>query len=204
MIEHRNTTDSIDFPGAWMILQKRRAQRVKYLKTLYLLVGGTPLQTADHYDIALQAGLSDDWARIAFYDLRSQGLLQAPRPVGVVNITPQGVRFYEENMAQDPLGSAAYPSLDNYVHNGVTLNESVLSAGDYYTPREMAGLPASADSFLREERGIPNEPLSNEESSSPWVQRVQTWLGEVARGPMARPILKTLVRFLLSRLGRWD
>lgn len=201
MIEHRNSTDSMDFAGAWMILQKRRTQRAKYLKTLYLLVGGTPLQTADHHDIALQAGLSDDWARIAFYDLRSQGLLQAPRPVGVVNITPQGVKFYEENVAKDPLGPVAYPYLGNHVHKGTTLNEPVLSTGDYCTLREVAGLPASADPLHGKGRGVPNAPLADEESFSRW-QKVQTWFAEVSLQPVARPVLGTVVRFLLSKLGR--
>lgn len=201
MTEHRNTTDSMDFAGAWMILQERRTQRAKYLKTLYLLVGGTPLQTADHHDIALQAGLSDNWARIAFYDLRSQGLLQAPRPVGVVNITPQGVKFYEENMAKDPLGPVAYPYLGNHVHNRTTLHEPVLSTGDYCTLREVAGSPVFADPLPGRARRVRSEPLTDEESASPW-KKVQTWFGEVSRQPVARPVLKTVVRFLVSKLGR--
>lgn len=204
--EQGQASDPTDFAGAWMILQKRREQRAKYLNALYLLVGGSPLQTADHHEIAEQAGLSEEWARIAFYDLRSEGLLEAPRPVGVVSITPQGVRLYEGGTARErmqPCGFGVNPGPGSTLHDNSAMHKSVFlfgSSADCFTPAEVTWSPTFTSPLLGTEV---DSPLPRDENPAPRWERLRVWLEGALQGPLADSLLKTAVRFLLSKLERW-
>lgn len=77
---------------------EKREQRLRYLKTLYGIVEGSSRSSANHHEIAQQAGLATAWAIDALLYLHSQGLLEYTGLA--VNITHLGVKKAEEELAQ--------------------------------------------------------------------------------------------------------
>lgn len=75
---------------------RKREERFKYLKTLYTMVGGSPQNTANHHEIQIQSGLDPKNAEEAFYYLLEEKLLKASYLAGLVQITHEGIKHYEQ------------------------------------------------------------------------------------------------------------
>ena len=59
------------------------------------MVDGSPVHTVNHHEITVQAKLTSESARDAFYYLLNEGLIKAHDYEGAVSITHQGVKAYE-------------------------------------------------------------------------------------------------------------
>lgn len=74
---------------------RKKEQRFKYLKTLYTMVGGSPQNTANHYEVQIRAGLEQKEAEEAFYYLLEEKFLKASYLAELVQITHAGVKYCE-------------------------------------------------------------------------------------------------------------
>lgn len=73
----------------------KRAERLRYLETLYKMVDGSPRKTALHNQVLLEAGLTSESGEDAFQYLLNEGLIIPQRFEGVLSITHRGVKECE-------------------------------------------------------------------------------------------------------------
>lgn len=71
-------------------LLEKRKERFVYLKTLYKMVDLSPVHTVNHHAITVQAKLTSESARDAFYYLLNEGLIKAHDYDGTVSVTHKG------------------------------------------------------------------------------------------------------------------
>lgn len=200
-----------------MELREKKEKRFTYLEALYKMVGGSPLQTANHHEILLQTGLSPQSSKDAFYYLQSEGLLQAQNPFGAINITHQGVKAYEATISRTRHGLVGYPSgaiTNNPLHIRTTTDESVIlfgSPSERLTPERVSALPTNLQegkvvSSGKETRKIfPKTDIvaGETQSQKPKSKKhlIITVIRSLERG-LTSTLWETGVRFLLSKLRR--
>lgn len=88
----------------------KRAERLKYLTSLYNLSGGSPRRAVDHYLAVFAAGLSFDSGEDAFHYLLNEGMVELHSARGKVSLTHKGVKMCELALIGRPQANGYFPS----------------------------------------------------------------------------------------------
>lgn len=203
-------------------LLEKRKQRFIYLKSLYKMVDGSPVHTVNHHDIAVQAKLTSESARDAFYYLLNEGLIKAHDYDGTVSITHQGVKAYEAAIinSKEQLVLQGGGVTNNIVQIRGKVSESLIHFGnqtsslEFYSPEEMKDIGEFVEllkerlpSLDMDKKGkalISTEIKTIERELK--AEKPKTHLIVAAmqnlKGALTNSLFDATVRFLLSKLSK--
>lgn len=189
---------------------EKHEQRLRYLKALYDLAQGSPLQTVNHKEIERRAGLSSQCADDAFLYLKSEGLLQTQRPMGEINITHQGVKYHEAviSSAAEYRGRYLMDSFSeiNASDDGLaTLSETPAKYSPRIQTREQVADHMADSSGLDATLGhLPAGRVSTEQDlqAAKYLKQLIKAAMRKIKGSLANSLFETGVRFFLSKLKK--
>ena len=203
-------------------LLEKQKQRFNYLETLYKMVDGSPINTVNHHQIAVQAQLTPESARDAFYYLLNEKLLEAQNYDGAVRITHQGVKEYEAAMinSKEQLAQQAGERITNIVQIRGEVSESLIRFG---SPERSPEIYSQADlkdvgefigllkaklpglSMDRENKTLISTEVKTIETELK-AEKPKKYLIQAAmqnlKGALTNSFFDASVRFLLSRLRK--
>ena len=161
-------------------LLKKQEQRFIYLETLYKMVDGSPMSSVNHHQIAVQAELTPQSARDAFYYLLNERLLEAQNYDGAVRITHQGVKEYEAAIISKEQRSC---SATRYIANNIVQFSGKISKPHIH--------------FSEQE----DSPETHTKAKKPKKYLIPAAMQNL-KGTLKSSLFDAGVRFLLSRLRR--
>jgi hypothetical protein len=105
-------------------LEEKRANRLKFMRSLYEATGGRSLQMVNMFDLGPQVGIvGEDLEGVTEY-LVGEGLMEYAALGGEISITHRGVVEVEESMANPDEPTAHFPPI-NLISIGVMSNSQI-------------------------------------------------------------------------------